>query len=241
MNLHELSDKALDENTVTLVKHERELLSRVLVHLREIERRRLFSELGYQSLFDYAVRRLGYSEDQAYRRISAMRLLKEIPQIQEKLERGTLNLSHVGIAQRFFRNEGHSLTCEQKIELFEKMENTSKRNAEKLTFALSALPFQPIEAIRQVSPRDIELRFTAKEELLDKIQILKGLLAHSHPNISLEDLFDKLCELALNKWHPARQKPRAKPKKSMAHQLIETVGLNGVTSSAPERDTQQQH
>lgn len=58
------------DTTDQLVQQERELLIEILRHLREIERRRLFSALGFKSLFDYAVKRLKYSEDQAGRRIS---------------------------------------------------------------------------------------------------------------------------------------------------------------------------
>ena len=43
-----------------LVQEERELLTSVLAHLREIERRRLFCDLGFSSLFSYAVEKLGY-------------------------------------------------------------------------------------------------------------------------------------------------------------------------------------
>jgi len=63
MQLRHLSDEALDQATLGLAKREREILTEVLHHLREIERRRLYSALKYQSLFDYAQRRLGYSED----------------------------------------------------------------------------------------------------------------------------------------------------------------------------------
>lgn len=84
MNLKSLSDSDLLAKTDQLVQQERELLSKVLFHLREIERRRLFSDLGFKSLFDYAVRRLACSEDHAYRRINAMQLIKELPSVEEK-------------------------------------------------------------------------------------------------------------------------------------------------------------
>ncbi|PWU15627.1 MAG: hypothetical protein C5B49_11520 [Bdellovibrio sp.] len=96
--LGSLSDSALLENTQTLVKQERELLTEILHHLKEIENRRLFSSLGYKSLFDYAVKHLQYSEDQAARRISAMKLLKELPEIEEKIELGSLTLANLSMA-----------------------------------------------------------------------------------------------------------------------------------------------
>jgi hypothetical protein len=61
--------------------------------------------LAYKSLFDFTVRRLGFPEDQAYRRIAAMKLLKEIPEIEEKINAGEISLTHIGLAQSLFRQE----------------------------------------------------------------------------------------------------------------------------------------
>ncbi|MCX6117779.1 MAG: hypothetical protein NT027_09570, partial [Proteobacteria bacterium] len=69
MNLVQLSDNELHLETQTLVSQERQVLTKILHHLREIERRRLFSDFSCSSLFDYAVKMLGYSEGQAQRRI----------------------------------------------------------------------------------------------------------------------------------------------------------------------------
>src|SRR6185503_20452586 len=88
MNSQTLSDLDLLTRTRELVARERELLTEILRHLHEVQRRRLFSDLGYKSLFEYAVKELAYSEDQAHRRINAMRLLREVPQIETKIETG---------------------------------------------------------------------------------------------------------------------------------------------------------
>ena len=69
-----LSDRELLRQTGTLVQHERHLQGAVIDHLSEIEARRLYLRRGCSSLFDYAVRELGYSEAAAGRRIGAVRL-----------------------------------------------------------------------------------------------------------------------------------------------------------------------
>jgi len=90
MQLGVISDKALILNLETAVRAERKCLTEVLHLLKEVERRRLFSSLGYKSIFELAVKKLGYAEDQAYRRISAMRLLKELPQIETSITNGEI-------------------------------------------------------------------------------------------------------------------------------------------------------
>src|SRR5262245_32671873 len=105
MQLNGLSDQDLLSKIKSLVARERELLGEILHHLREVERRRLFSDLKYKSLFEYAVKELRYSEDQAYRRINAMRLIKELPQIEEKVVSGSLSLSALSAAGSLFKAE----------------------------------------------------------------------------------------------------------------------------------------
>ena len=95
MNLKHLRDQELLANTEELVQTERSTLTKILHHLREIERRRLYSDKGCASLFEYTVKFLHYSEGQAGRRIQAMRLIKEIPEIGCKIESGALSLSNI--------------------------------------------------------------------------------------------------------------------------------------------------
>ena len=88
-----LSDRELLRQTSTLVQHERYLLGAVIDHLSEIEARRLYLQRGCSSLFDYAVRELGYSDAAAGRRIGAVRLCADQPDARERLRDGSLTLS----------------------------------------------------------------------------------------------------------------------------------------------------
>ena len=88
-----LSDRELLRQTSTLVRHERHLQGAIIDHLTEIDSRRLHLQRGFSSLFDYAVRELGYSDAAASRRIGAMRLCADAPQAREGLRDGSLTLS----------------------------------------------------------------------------------------------------------------------------------------------------
>ena len=52
MNLRQLSDELLDQEMLRSVKDETASAIKVLHHLREVERRRLFSKLKYPSLLE---------------------------------------------------------------------------------------------------------------------------------------------------------------------------------------------
>ena len=88
-----LCDRELLRETSNLVRHERHLQGAIIDHLAEIEARGLYLERGFSSLFDYAVRELGYSDAAAARRIGAMRLCADQPDAREGLRDGSLTLS----------------------------------------------------------------------------------------------------------------------------------------------------
>ena len=66
MNLKHLTDKVLLDDTKKLAKAEREVTIKILHHLKEIDRRKLFTDLGHRSLHDYCLRELGYSDASAH-------------------------------------------------------------------------------------------------------------------------------------------------------------------------------
>lgn len=205
MNLKNLSDDVLLQEVERLCAEERQTLTLLLHHLREVDRRRLYATLKYPSIFEYAVKKLGYSEDQAYRRIAAMRMLRELPEIEGKINSGALSLSNLGLANNFFNKEKQwtqkDFTKNDKLEVLEKLSNQSRRDAEKIILAMSSNPLQfREERQKPISTEMIELTFIVTAEVRDKVQKLKGLLAHKHPHLSTGELLEKLSDLGLEKW-----------------------------------------
>ena len=103
MDLKLLSNEELIKNLVCLRQKEREITARVLDYLGEVEARRLFALRGYGSLFEFCIKELRYSEGAAARRISAMRMVKQIPKAQESLKSGEVSLSTLSQLQRFVK------------------------------------------------------------------------------------------------------------------------------------------
>src|SRR4051812_6432641 len=92
-DLKSLADKDLLRRTSDLAQREREITVELLQHLQEVERRKLYLDLGYPSLYDYVIKELKFSEGSAYRRIQAMRLSKDLPEAALKLADGRLSLT----------------------------------------------------------------------------------------------------------------------------------------------------
>lgn len=101
MKLTHLQDKTLLDDTKILAGVDRETTLKLLHHLKEIDRRKLYSDLKYSSLFNYCIHELGYSEGSAQRRIVAARMMRDIPEIEEKIETGELTLTNISLVNQF--------------------------------------------------------------------------------------------------------------------------------------------
>src|SRR5260370_25818977 len=122
MNLADLSDAELLSGLHSLVGHGRRLLAGLLAHLGEVEERRLHLEAACSSMFDFCVRRLGMSEGEAFRRITAARLARRFPTLLPRIERGDLHLSALVLLR-------DHLTAENHQELFHQTSGPTKRHA----------------------------------------------------------------------------------------------------------------
>src|SRR4051794_3851889 len=103
--VQKLDNNTLLNKTKSLATAERKITLEVLHHLREIFRRRLFALRGFNSIFEYATKELGYSDASAQRRLAAMRLLTEIPEAEDKIKSGELTLTNAAQAQKLFNSE----------------------------------------------------------------------------------------------------------------------------------------
>ncbi len=207
-----LSDRDLLSRMHQLVRRERELLTEILHHLKEVERRKLFSDLGFRSLFDYAVRELGYSEGQAGRRIAAMKLLREMPQqeaqeLEKKIESGALNLTHLCQAQSFFNEVKKSaptktLDVGEKLDVLKGLEHKSSRQGqvaliEKLE-AVGIRASPPREQAKILSSEQTELRLVLSAQLLAQLEEVRALLGPKGLGMSWAELIQEMAILSLS-------------------------------------------
>ena len=98
--LSHIPDEELKIKLKSLRQNEREAIAEMVLYLSEIDRRGSFRDMGYSSLFVYCTEGLGYSAAGAHRRVQAARILKELPQVYEKLRLGVLTLCTVAEVSR---------------------------------------------------------------------------------------------------------------------------------------------
>ncbi|MCB9025291.1 MAG: HNH endonuclease [Bdellovibrionaceae bacterium] len=232
MYLKYLKDHELLDRTQSLVKKERYLLTQVLHHLREVERRKLFSELGYQSLFEYAVKKLKYSEGQAGRRIQAMRLIKELPELEVKIKTGALSLTNISQAQAYFREVRRSESKKSELAKLESNNSDSDKSVLANSETSNCEP-TPTDLNKYKSPKDLSSS--------DKLNLLESL-ENKSTREGQKILRQKLPQMALPKererilsaTHSEMKFIMTDELKSQLNQVRSLIGAKGVTLSLAE-------
>ena len=214
-NIQILTNAELVQNLNLLVKEERKLSMEILRYLREVETRRLYAKMGYGSIYEFCIKELKYSEGAAHRRISSMRLLKELPQVEAAIAEGKLTLTSASKVQNFLSSEKREqkriYTHEEKLELLKKVEAKSVRECEQLFAKISPQSVKQ-EKTRVVSETETEIRFLANKELMQKLNKIKNLISHKKINPSYAELFRELADIALKELDPLRKPIKYLPK-----------------------------
>jgi hypothetical protein len=189
-NVKKLTDRVLLYQMDLLNVHERKVTVLVLRHLREIECRRLFVDLGFSSMHVYCIKHLKYSESQTQRRLSSARLMTELPEIEKDIQAGSLNLTNLAKFQSFARAEriaSHPLNKEEKLEMLSQIQNKPTRQVERELIQKSHQPELLAEKYHNISVVMNEVgqtnQFSKFEALLSEanqelLQEFKNLYAH---------------------------------------------------------------
>src|SRR5437868_2102259 len=184
MELKNISNKDLLESLDKLVRTERKLTHAILCHINEVESRRLYAELGFDSMFKYLASHCGYGEDSAYRRLQAARLLKKNPGIAEKIEQGTLNLTQLTQVQKCLRQEqqaGSIVSSNQTLQILEQIENKSSYETKRVLALEFNQPIQTHEVLKPQRYDSVRLELTLASDQMKNLEQVKALLSHTLP------------------------------------------------------------
>jgi len=209
-----LSNDELKLRLERLVHHERKLTAVILEHINEVERRELHLHWGFESMYAYLTRGLGYSESAAYRRLQAARVVRQIPEIQTKIEQGDLNLSQITMvqsavraqaAQSGVRGQGTQPRLEVKKELLEAISCKNKADTQKLID--QHLGCKPQPQAQEIHKKDdsVQLTLQIPAELYQKLLKIKSLYSHLRPGASWVELLELMATDVIQKRDPNRE------------------------------------
>ena len=122
-SITKLSDQVLAEKLAALSKKETEITAEILAHLAELDKRKLFRDAGYSSLYYYCVNGLGYSSPSAKRRITAARCISDYPEVYQLFLEKKVTLTTIAIFAPI-------LTPENKISVLEQVAGRKSEEVE---------------------------------------------------------------------------------------------------------------
>jgi hypothetical protein len=222
MNLRKLSNETLDANLKSLVQQERELTSEILGHIAEVDRRKLYLKLSYRSLFDYLSQHLGYSNGNAQRHLDAARLLNDVPDLNERLESGKLNQSHVTLVQKAIRQKKKetrvSISKEEKQALVQQVMGKTQAESEKIVAQSLDLKIKQAPKTLHQQDGSVRLEVTLSKEQWEKLTQMRELLSNSLPAGSWEEVLEYVADKVIAQ----KTKARTEPKPSSNQEVIST-------------------
>jgi hypothetical protein len=131
-----VGDAELVARVRRLVRADRSVSAQLLVHLAELDARKLHLEKAYGSLHEYCVKALGMSDAEAYLRTQAARLGRKFPLVFDRVESGDLNLTSIKLIGPYLALANH-------VELLDRVRGKSKREVERLVAELAPQPDVP--------------------------------------------------------------------------------------------------
>ena len=185
MNFRNLSTPVLLATTKIAVIEERKSLLKVLHLFREIERRRAYHP--HSSLYVLAIKEYGYSHHEANARITAMRLIRDVPEMENKIESGALCLTNAIQAQSYFRRA--KVAKPERLKLAVSFCNKTTREVEKAIARLEPEKDKRAD-FRYSSDKRIRMSITISEEDYQAAQSLM----HELRVKSVEEVFSILLK-----------------------------------------------
>ena len=146
---NELSDAELLTATRRLVGRSNLLLASLLAHLGEVEARGIHRVRACASLYAYCIYELRFSEDEAFRRVSAARLVRRFPLLLEAVAAGELHLTGLLML-------GPLLTPDNLGEVLARAKHRTKKELARLVRSLDPLPAVP-PRIEPLGPAPLQL------------------------------------------------------------------------------------
>ena len=123
--LRTLNDTEFHRQFETTVGIEHASTLKVLHFINDLDRRKSFLEMGYSSVFDYCVRKLGYSPSGAGRRIQAARCAHRYPEVFGMLRTRELGVGTAALIERI-------LSDDNKDEILRRIRGASHREIERV-------------------------------------------------------------------------------------------------------------
>jgi hypothetical protein len=204
--LESLSDEQLPNATKRCAEEERSITVRLLKHIEEVDRRKLYLAKGYPTLYEFVRGWLNMSEGAAYRRISGMKLLRNVPAVERQIATGQMPLTTAARIQSAFKGR----SPEERAEVAELCLGKSTREVDR-TIA-EAQPEELKEYTRWLSGDQVRLTIHLDKETFLSLNALKAIRSHSPGARTYGGVIESLIELGHREWSRLERSATSAPK-----------------------------
>jgi len=212
----------------------------LLIHLSEIDHRKIYLERAFPSMFAFCIHELGFSEDAAYNRITVARAARLLPGLIDSVRMGQVHLAGLRLLVPHLTVENHD-------EVLARAAGKSKREIEELVAGLSprrpvpqtirklpepatvltpmAPPVAPTgpagallqreerrPVIRPLSEQTFQIQFTASRAFRDKLRHAQDLLRHRVPDGDVAAILGRSLDLLIGDVEKERFAAGRKPR-----------------------------
>ncbi len=225
MKYAKLSNQELKDKLLKIETFEKRADRVAIECIAEIETRKIYLQEAYPSLFQYLLEVFHYSPAKAQRRIDSARLLREVPDIAEKIESGALTIYQASQVQKAARTikklENRRLTVEEKKELLKKVESVSKKETEFVIARELNFPIEPIEREQLHRNASVTLTLTFSSQQMEILTAVRNGLSHCVPSHKWTDV---VCFLAHKEY---RKRFGTLPRgESAANSVVNSLSVN---------------
>ncbi len=173
--------------------------------MAEIERRKLYVERGFSSLFRFCVEGLGLTEDQACRRVAVVRAAQRVPEVFPLLASGALHMTGVAKRSKYMNDDNaHSL--------IEQAKSKSKAEVEMLIATEFPGAKSCEDRVEATTPETFASHFDGSAEakaLLDRAKEL------TPPGTDIGEIFEAALALYVDRLEKRKNaktsRPRSRP------------------------------
>ncbi len=214
--------------------------AQLIAYLAEVEARRLDRLHACSSIWDFCIRKLGMSESEAHRRITAARIVRRFPHVLGHIERGEIHLCGLYALRKFVKSERfEDLLREACGKTTREVELMVASRFPKPDVAPRVEPVEPqapvpvatasteqawslslsdpslTESRPKVEPLSstrYRIELTVSAETRAKLERIKDLMRHRNPTGDLETIFDASLGLLLTKLEKERLGKTSRPR-----------------------------
>lgn len=214
-NLFILSDDELENSLGTQIKNERQILHIILEHIKEVSRRDLHLARGYGSLVEYLIKKFGYTERAAYRRVDGANLLKQVPSLVENIKNGSMDITKISDVIRAVKEKerisGEKVSALLKTELVARVAGKTSAESQKELAQVLDIKIKEHDSKRVQKDESVRVEFTVTKDQYDKIMKCQDLAIHKIQQENMAFSLASVIEILADKYIAEKTELKTKP------------------------------